>query len=109
MILDYDGEIELISTLNIGEPIRKTHIRYRNIIGFEGYINAIEMDYNSEDFLSGNFYKLDTPMFDMVKRCRYGKGVYFKREDFESRGKNCYIPTKVYCFKKCNNYLTGLE
>ena len=53
--------------------------------------------------------KLDKPLFNMVKRSKYGKRVDFKLEIIEYKGNNCYIPMKGYCFIKCINYLTGLD
>ena len=32
-----------------------------------------------------------------------------KRENIEFKVNNCHIPTKGSCFKKCINFLTGLD
>ena len=54
-------------------------------------------------------FKLDTPQFNKVNRSQYGNGCDFKHEIFEYQGNNCFISTKVYCFIKCNNLLTGYD
>ena len=47
----------------------ETNIRFKNMDDFESYINAIVVDYDSEDvtFL-GYFYILNTPQFNKVNR-----------------------------------------
>ena len=42
-----------------------------------------------------------------MNRSQYGNGCDFKHEIIEYRGNNCFIPTKVYCFVKCVNFLRG--
>ena len=46
---DYAGEFEMVGRSRIGDQIRTTHIRFRNITDFESYINVIDQDYESED------------------------------------------------------------
>ena len=53
--------------------------------------------------------KINTPQFNLVNRSQYGNGCDFKQEIIEYRGNNCFIPTKSYCFIKCNNYITGAD
>ena len=94
--------------LKVGDQIRQTVTRFKNMDNFEAYINSIDRDYDSEDALfNGHIYKLDTPQFNKVNRSQYGNGCDFKHEFIEYQGNNCFIPTKGYCFIKCNKFLTG--
>ena len=96
--------------LKVGDQVRQTKIRFRNMDDFEAYINSIDQDYDSEDAIfNGYIHKLDTPQFKKVNRSQYGNGCNFKHEIVEYKGNNCYIPTKGYCFVKCINYLTGQD
>ena len=100
----------MVGNLKVGDQIRQTHIRFRNMDDFEAYINAIDEGYDAEDAtFSGYFYKLDTSQFNKVNRFQYGNGFDLEHENIEYRGNNCFIPTKCYCFVKCNNYLTGRD
>ena len=66
---DYTGDFELIGKKIIGPIEYKTNIRFKNMDDFERYINAIDVDYDSEDVtFIGYVYKLDTPQFKVVKR-----------------------------------------
>ena len=100
----------MVGNLKVGDPIRQTHSRFRNMDVFEAYINFIDQDYDSEDAIfNGYIYKLDTPQFNKVNRSQYGNGCNFDKIIVEYRGNNCYIPTKGYCFVKCINFLTGQD
>ena len=108
ILLDYTGTFEMVGNLKVGDQIRQTHIRFRNMDDFEAYINSIDQDYDSDDSIfNGYIYKIDTPQFKKVNRSQYGNGCDFKHEIIEYRGSNCYMPTKGYCFVKCINFLTG--
>ena len=40
---------------------------------FETYINAIDIDYDSDDVIfTGYIYKLNIPQFNVVRRSAYG-------------------------------------
>ena len=107
VLVDSTGEFEMVGSLRIGDQNRQTHIRFWNFADYEAYINAIDQDYESEDSIfNGYFYKTDTPQFNSVNRSQYGNGCDFKHEFVEHRGKNCFIPTKGYCFVKCIIFLT---
>ena len=85
----------------------KTKIRYKNMDDFESYINAIDIDYNSEDVtFTGYVNKLNTPQFNAVRRSAYGRGTNYMQAIVEHHGQNCYIPTSGMCFIKCVNYFT---
>ena len=100
----------MVGNLKVGDQIRQTHIRFRNISDYEAYINAIDQDYDSEDAIfNGYVYKLNTLKFNKVNRSQYGNGCSFDKIIVEYRGNNCYIPTKGYCFVKCNNFITGQD
>ena len=104
---DYTGGFELKVLLVIGPNEHKTNIRFKKLDDFESYINAKDVDYDSEDVtFSSYLYKLKTPQFKFVKRSAYGKGTIYMQEIVEYHGQNCYIPTKGHCFIKCNKYFT---
>ena len=110
ILQDYDSTFEMVGNLKVGDQIRQTHIRFRNISDYEAYINSIDQDYDSDDSIfNGYIYKIDTPQFNKVNRSQYGNGCSFDKIIVEYRGNNCYIPTKGYCFIKCINYLTGQD
>ena len=102
ILRDYTGEFELNGSMVIGPVEHKRNIRIRNMDDFESYINAIDIDYDSEDVIFlGWLYKLNTPEFNKVNRSQYGRGTDFKQAIVEYAGKNCYIPTSGNCFIKC--------
>ena len=96
--------------IKIGDQIRETHIRFRNITDHEAYINSIDEVYDAEDAIFNSyFYKTDTPQYILVNRSQYGNGCDFKHEIIEYRGSNCFIPTKGYWFVKCIKFVTGQD
>ena len=100
----------MVENLKVGDQIRQTNNRFRNMDDFEAYINAIDEGYDAEDAIfNGHIYKINTPQFNKVNRSQYGNGCDFKHEIIEYRGKNFFIPTKGYCFVKCVNFLTGQD
>ena len=100
----------MVGYLKVGDQIRQTHIRLRNMDDSVAYINAIDEGYDAEDSIFSNYnYKLDTPQFNKVNRSQYGNGCDFKHEIFEYRGINSFIPSNGYCFVKCINCLTGQD
>ena len=40
ILLDFVGELEMVGNLKVGDPIRQTHVRFRNMDDFEASINA---------------------------------------------------------------------
>ena len=107
ILQDYTGHFELNGKMIIGPVEHKTNIRFKNMDDFERYINAIDIDYDSEDVtFTGYVYKLNTPRFKVVKRSAYGRGINYMQEIVEYHGRNCYIPTSGMCFIKCINYFT---
>ena len=110
ILIDYNGEFEMIGTLKVGDQIRQTHIRFRNISDYEAYINAVDEGYDADDSIfNGYIYKINNPQFNKVKRSQYGNGCSFDKIINEYRGNNCYKPTKGYCFVECINFLTGKD
>ena len=110
ILLGYGDAFEMVGNSKVGDQVHQTNIRLRNIDDFESYINSIDQDYDSDDSIfNGYFYKLDTPEFNKVNRSQYGNGCDFKHEIIEYRRNNCFIPTKVFCFVKCINILTGQD
>ena len=105
ILQDYTGDFELNGLMVIGSIEHKTNIRFKNMDDFESYINAIDVDYDSEDVtFTGFIYKLNTPQFKVVKRSAYGKGTNYMQENVEYHGQNCYIPTSGDWFIKCIKY-----
>ena len=97
MLLVYVGGFEMVGNSKVGDQIRQTNIRFRNVDDYEAYNNAIDQDYESEDAIfNGYLYKIDTPQFNKVNRSQYGNGCGFKYKIFEYRGRNCFITTKGY-------------
>ena len=108
ILQDYFGKFEMVGNLKVGDQIRQTHVKFRNMDDFESYINSIDEGYDAVDcFFNGYIYKLNTPQFNKVNSSQCGNGCDFKHEIIEYRGNNCFIPTKGYCFVKCINFLTG--
>ena len=110
ILLDYAGAFEMVGNLKVGDQIRQSHIRFRNIDDYEAYINSIDEGYDAQGAVfNGYLYKLNTLQFQKVNRSQYGNGCDFNYEIIEYRGNNCFIPTKGYCFVKCVNFLTGQD
>ena len=105
ILLDYTGDFEMIGSMLIGEREQKTNIKFKNVDDFEGHINAIDVDYDSEDVIFiGWLNKLNTPEFNRVNGSRHGRGTDFKQENVEYTGNNCFIPNSTNCFLECINY-----
>ena len=110
ILQDYDSTFEMVGTLIVGDQLRQTHIRFRNMIDFETYINSIDEGYHADDSIfNGYIYKINTPQFNKINRSQYGNGCSFDKIIVENCGNNCFIPTKGYCFVKCINFLTGQD
>ena len=76
ILLDYEGDFELNGLMVIGPVEHKTNIRFINMDDIKSYINAIDVDYDSEDVtFTGYVYKLNTHQFNVVKRSAYAKGI----------------------------------
>ena len=74
---------------------------------FENYTIAIDVDCDSEDVIfTGYVYKINTPLFNRVKRSHYGRGTNFRQYFVEYISNNCYIPASGNCFIKCIKYFT---
>ena len=94
ILQDYDGTFEMVGTLKVGDQLRQTHIRFRNMINFETFINRIDEGYDADDnIFNGYIYKINTPQFNKVNRSQYGNGCSFDKIIVEYCGKNCFIPT----------------
>ena len=107
ILQDYTGDYELYGKMIIGLIEHKTNIRFKNMDDFESYINAIDVDYASEDVtFAGYVYKLNTPQFNVVRQSAYGRSTNYMLKIVEYHGQNCYIPTSGMCFIKCINYFT---
>ena len=86
----------MVGSLKVGDQIRQTQIRLRNVNDYAAYNNAIDPEYVSEDVIfNGNLYETNTPQFNFVNRSQYGNGCDFTHESIEYRGNKCYIPTKI--------------
>ena len=110
ILLNYVGAFEMVGNSKVGDQIRKTNIRFKNMVDFEAYINSIDEDYDAEDAIfNGHIYKINTPQFNKVNRSQYENGCSFDKRLVEYRGNNCFIPTQGNCFVKCINFLTGQD
>ena len=59
----------MVGNLKVGDQIRQTHIRFRNITDYEAYINSIDQDYDWEDAIfNGYNYKNETKQINKVNR-----------------------------------------
>ena len=100
----------MVGKLSIGDQFCETRIRFRNNTDYEAYINSIDEGYDAEVCIFNGFiYEIDTPQLNLVNRSQFGNECDFKQQIFEFPGNICYIPTKSYCFIKCNNFLTGKD
>ena len=100
----------MVGNLKVGDQVRQTHIRIRNISDYEAYINSIDKEYDSEDAIfNGYTFKINTPQFNLVERCQYGNGCDFKHEIVEYQGIKCFTSTKGYCFVECFKFLKGKD
>ena len=107
ILQDYTGDFELNGKMIIGLVEHKTNVRFKNMGDFEKYINAIDVDYDSEDVtFTGYVYKLKTPHYKVVERSVYGKGINYIQEIVEYYGRNCYKPSSGMCSIKCINYFS---
>ena len=103
----YTGDSQLNRLLIIETIEHKTVIRFKNMDDFESYINAVDIDYDSEDVtFTGYIYKLSRLEFNDVRRSAYGRGTNYMQEIVEYHGQNCYIPISGMCFMKCIKYFT---
>ena len=74
----------MIESMLIGEVEQKTNVRFKNKDDIETYINAIDVNYDSDDvILTGWFYKLNTTEFIKINRSQYGRGTDFKEDIVE--------------------------
>ena len=104
-LIDHAGDFEMNGTWQLGNQFRHTHIRFINNTDYEAYVNAIDQDYGSDHAIFNGFiYKIKTPQLNLVNRSQYGNGCDFKREIIEYRCNDCFVPTKSYCFFKCQMY-----
>ena len=96
---------ELNGLMVIGPVEHKAIVRFRIMDGFGSSINAIDVDYDSQDvtFLRIVF-GIKTPEFNVVKR-----STNYMKEIVEYHGQNVYIPTCEMCFINCINYFINKE
>ena len=103
VLLEHIGDCDLIGSKVIGPVKRKTKIRFKAMDDFESYLNANDVDYDSEDVIfTGYVYTLNTLEFNKTNRCQCGRGTDFTQDFVEYTGNNCYILTSGNCFIKCN-------
>ena len=99
ILLDYVGAFEMVGNFKVGDQIRRTNFRFKNMDEFEADINSIDEGYHAEDVIfNGYIYIINTPQFNKVNRSHYGNGCDFEHEIIKYRGNNCFKPTKAYCF-----------
>ena len=82
-LVAYSVEIEMIGKVSVGDEIRQTLNRFRNITDYESYSNAIDEGYDAEDAIfKAYIYKINTPQFILVSRSQYGNGCDFKHQKY---------------------------
>ena len=97
----------MIGSMLIGEIEYKANIRFKNVDNYENYIDAIDVDDDSEAVIfTGWLRNLNTPEFNKVNISQYGRGTDFKEDVVEYTGNNCYIPTRGNCCIKCIKFLS---
>ena len=90
----------------IGPVEQKTNIRFKIMPDFESYINAIDIDYDSEDVTFTRYvYKLNTPQSKLLKEVLKVKVLIICKKLLNIMDKT-YIPTSGMCFFKCINHFT---
>ena len=90
ILQDKIGNFELKGVMIIGSIEHKTKIRFEKRDDFESFINAIGIDYDSEDVtFTGFVCKLNTRQFKVVTRSAYAKCTNFLQEIVEYHGQNC--------------------
>ena len=88
-LLNYTSYFELNGLMDIGRFEHKTIIRFTKMDDFESYLNAIDVDSDSEDATFTRYvFKLNTPQFNVVKRSAYSKITKFMQEIVEYHGQN---------------------
>ena len=98
----------MVGNLKVGDQIRQTSIRIRNMEDFEAYINASDEVYDAEDsILNGYIYKINTPQLKKLNPSHYGNGCDFEQEIFEYRPTNCFIT--IMGIVSCDIFLTGKD
>ena len=94
ILQDYTCDFELNGLMIIGHIDHTTNIRFKSMDDIESFINAMDIDYDSEEAtFNGYVYKLNTAEFNVVKRSAHIKDAKYMQEIVEYRGQNCYIPT----------------
>ena len=79
----------MIGYMLVGEMEQRTINRFKKIHDFETYIIAVEVDFDKDVFIfSGWLYKLNTPVFNQIKRTQYGRGTAFKQDIVKLIGNN---------------------
>ena len=58
ILRDYTGKFALVGSLKIGDHIRQTHSKFKNVDDFESYNNSIDQDYDSEDAIFNGYIYL---------------------------------------------------
>ena len=77
----------------IGEIEQKTIFRCKIVDDFENCINAIDVDYNSEDVGFTRWLYISTTLeFKEVNRSQNGRGTDFKQDIVEYTGNICCVP-----------------
>ena len=50
----------MVGILKVGDQIRQTHVRFRNMNDFEAFINSIDEGYDADDSIcNGYIYKIN--------------------------------------------------
>ena len=97
ILQDYTGDFELSGEMIIGSVKHKTNVRFKNMNDFENYINAIDIDYDSEDVtFFGYVYKLNTPHFKLLNEALTVEELIICKKLLNIMGK-----TVIYRLREC--------
>ena len=66
VLQDYNDEFEIVGNLKVGDQIRQTHIRFRNMVEFESYTNFIDEGYDADDCIFNGFF-INSTLLNLIQ------------------------------------------
>ena len=81
--LEYAVQFQKIGSMLRGEIEQKTDIRLLNVDDFERFINAADVDFDSEDTIfTGRVHRLNKTLFIEINISQNGRGTKLKQDFF---------------------------
>ena len=69
ILVDYAGEFGMVCSLKVADQIRQIHNSFRNVTGYEAYINFFDEGSDAEDAIFNDYiFKNHTLLFNLVSR-----------------------------------------